>query len=190
MRGFSHRDTRSGSASAVFVIVVCVLGILGFFVFERGNALAKGGCRRYPPLATATALESAVLYIYTEYGRMPDFGSRVTTDSPQGVKLLTVLLGMEGKSTTKQNPRDIKFLSVKEGKNHKNGLIYNTAATSVEGLYDPWGNPYTLVLDTDYDEKLQFTVGSRTVKLDGRRVAAFSPGSDGKLGTADDVMTW
>ena len=31
---------------------------------------------------------------------------------------------------------------------------------SVKGLYDPWGNPFTVELDSDYDEELHFTVGS------------------------------
>ncbi|MEO5916019.1 MAG: hypothetical protein ABIS50_17420 [Luteolibacter sp.] len=189
MKDSAHRDAKSGSALADFVlIVVCLFGIGGFFAFES----VHNDChlRKLQPLATATALEQAANYFYTEYGKLPDVGERMTIDSPEGVKLLTVLLGLEGQSANKQNACDIKFLSVREGKNHKNGLIHHATGTSVEGLYDPWGNPYTVVLDTDYDEKLHFSVGSRTVDLQGRRSAAFSPGADGKLGTADDVKTW
>lgn len=141
-------------------------------------------------MATAAALESAINGIYTEYGKLPDVGSRVTTNSPAGLKLLTILLGLEKKSDTSLNSRAIKFLTVKEGRNHKNGLIYNADGKSVEGLYDLWGSPYTVILDTEYKKQLHFTLGSKTVDLKGRHSAAFSPGPDKQLGTSDDVRTW
>lgn len=142
-------------------------------------------------IATAAALESAINSIYTEYGKLPDVGSnRVTTSSPEGLKLLNILLGLDEKSDNALNSRAIKFLSAREGKNNKNGLIYATDLKSAEGLYDPWGSPYTIILDTEYKEHLHFTLGSQTIDLKGRRVAAFSPGPDKKLGTADDVRNW
>jgi hypothetical protein len=33
-------------------------------------------------------------------------------------------------------------------------------------------------------------MGGKRIKLNGRRVAVYSAGSDKKLGTDDDVMTW
>jgi hypothetical protein len=141
-------------------------------------------------LATATALESAINGIYTEYGKLPDVGSRVTTNSPAGLKLLNILLVLDDKSDNPLNSRAIKFLNVREGKNHKNGLIFTADGKSIEGLYDPWGSPYTVILDTEYKEQLHFTLGSKTVELKGRRSTAFSPGPDKQLGTSDDVTTW
>lgn len=141
------------------------------------------------PLATCYALESAVNNFYTEYGAMPKVPAEVKTDTPDGVKLLTILLGKEI-SATPQNLRAIKFLSVKEAKDGRYGLIYNPSGTFVVGLFDPWGNPYTLMLDLDYDEQIEVVRGSIAKTLNGRRVAAYSPGQDGKLGTVDDVVTW
>jgi hypothetical protein len=81
-------------------------------------------------------------------------------------------------------------LSVREGKNRKNGLIHSQSGDSVEGLFDPWGNPYTVILDTDDDEFLRFKIAGKDVKLNGRRVSVFSPGADRKEGTDDDIRTW
>ena len=117
-----------------------------------------------------------------------------TTD----LALLNALLGIETIATP-QNTRAIKFLSVKEGKADKNGLIYNAAGTAVTGLYDPWGGSYSVMLDGTYDEKVSPTdvwcaPSGTAPTLNGRRAAAFTKGAD-KLSTtaataADDVKTW
>lgn len=170
------------------ITLVCVLAIVGvsFYIDARRNLII---IRKPTTLVTATAIESAVNNFYTEYGAMPDVGSRVTTDSPEGVKLLTIMLGLEN-TDKPQNTRGIKFLSVKEGKDRRNGLIYATEGNRPEGLFDKWGNPYTVELDADYNEQLHFTVASKAVDLEGRRVTAYSPGADKKLGTVDDVKNW
>jgi hypothetical protein len=86
---------------------------------------------------------------------------------------------------------------VKEGKAKKNGLIYNSAGTTVEGLYDPWGGTYKVMLDADYDEKVAPLPkgGGTRVTLNGRRAAVWSDGADGVVKSAngkttDDVKTW
>lgn len=170
-----------------FILAAIVVSSAILFRMPTANP-AHG--RQGTALATATALESAINNIYAEYGKLPNIGSRVTTNSPEGLKLLNILLGLDTKSDSSLNSRAIKFLAVKEGKNHKNGLIYAADGKSVEGLYDPWGDPYTVELDNQYKEHLHFTVGSQVVDLKGRRSAAYSPGADGQLGTADDVRTW
>lgn len=164
-----------------------VIGAMAIFALPTA---AVGRAKIVTTLATATAIESAVNNIYTEYGQMPDVGDRVTTDSAQGVKFLIILLGLEDKSAKPQNIRNIKFLSVKEGKNRKGGLIYTTDGSLPEGLFDPYGNPYTVILDSDYYEQLRFEIQGRPIHLKGRRAAVFSPGADQKPGTADDVTNW
>ena len=143
-----------------------------------------------PSLASAHALESAINNFYTEYGDLPYVGNQVTTDTPDGLRLLNVLLGLERDVAKHKNTRNIKFLSVKIGKDKRNGLIYTSSGTSVEGLYDLWGNPYAVVLDADFDEHLQFNYGAKPVELKGRHVAIYSPGKDKKAGTSDDIKTW
>ena len=166
--------------------LLAVAGILLTFAAFYQTSRPRFGCGPSFPLRTATALESAVHNFHTEYGRLPATEDRVKTDTPTGISFLTVLLGLE----TTDNTRGIKFLSVKEGKNRRNGLIYSESGDTVEGFFDPWGNPYTVILDTDYDELLRFKLGSRDIELKGRRVAAFSSGHDHKEGTKDDVLTW
>jgi hypothetical protein len=171
------------------IVLGCFLALVGLGeLFTPNRAITKA--KKVTSLATATALEIAINSIYTEYGKLPNAGGLVTTDSPEGLKLLNILLGLDAKSDDALNSRAIKFLSVKEGKNRKNGLVFAADGNSLEGLYDPWGIPYTVVLDTDYDERLQFKWGTQSVDLKKRRAAVFSTGPDQLLGTADDIATW
>lgn len=167
----------------VFALIACAV-----FYFRESSIQCR--LQKSSTQMSICSLESAVEIFYLEYGAIPDVESPVTTDSPQGLKLLTILLGLEEKSAKAMNPRSIKFLNVREGDNKRNGLIWQSDGKSVAGLYDEWGNAYTVVLDTNYDEHLRFTIGSRTIDLKGRRSSVFSPGRDGVLGNRDDVNYW
>ncbi len=167
--------------------VASVLAVFAMSMCVKNNMTT---CKKTSDLATTTALESAVNHFYTEYGKLPCAESRVITDTPEGVKFLTILLGRDENATPVVNTRAIKFLSVKEGKSSRNGLIYGASGNTVDGLFDFWGNPYTVELDSQYREHLHFVIGKRSIDLKGRRAAAYSPGPDHKLGTSDDVKTW
>jgi hypothetical protein len=181
--------TTGGSGMALAGLILGYTSVY-LVVSDRGNERAINRARAVTTLATATALESAINGFHTEWGTLPDVANSVTTNSPQGIELLNILLGSEGKSANPQSPRQMRFLSVREGKNRKNGLIYSPSGDSVEGLFDSWGNPYTVILDTDYDEILRFKIAGTDVELKGRRVAVFSPCADQKEGTDDDIRTF
>ena len=104
--------------------------------------------------------------------------------------LLNILLSLDEHSATEQYTRKIKFLNVKEGKNKQDGLIYSASGNSVEGLYDPWGNPFTVELAKPGDEDLHFTYRGKTIRLPRRRVAVYVAGPDKVPGSSDDIMTW
>lgn len=189
---------RQGFTLVELLVVIAIIAVLAAAGFAAGNAAIQKA-KKVTALASATAIESAVNNFFTEYGSMP---SDVTTDTTvntktgdaSGVKLLNVLLGLEGAATTALNTRGVKFLSAKEGKNNKGGLIYNTNGTTVNGLFDPWGGGFNVRLDGDYDEKIEVKPKGGTMKtLNGRRVAVWSDGADGIATTGksgDDVLTW
>lgn len=149
---------------------------------------AIGKARKVTALSVVVSLESSVNNFYTEYGSLPAGESRVTTDSAAGVELLRVLLGEENRSTGR-NTRAIRFLVTKEGKNRKHGLIHDENGR-IEGLFDPYGHPYTVFLDADGDGAVEYGTGGKVTRLEDRHAAAVSPGEDGKLGTADDIKSW
>jgi prepilin-type N-terminal cleavage/methylation domain-containing protein len=193
MKTHSVRAARGFTLIELLVVIAIIAVLAGVGFSAGGSAIQKA--KKTTCLAAAVSIESAVNNFYTEYGSMPNAGTTdatVKTNAATGIALLKTLLGMD----TVLNPRGIKFLSVKEGKANKNGLIYNAAGTDVTGMYDPWGGPFNVILDLDYDEKLagvKTKAETTSVTLNGRRVAVFSDGADGVSATGkatDDVKTW
>jgi prepilin-type N-terminal cleavage/methylation domain-containing protein len=186
---------KSGFTLVELLVVIAIIAVLAGAGFAAGNAAIQKA-KKTTALATAVALESSVNNFYTEYGSMP---KDVSADTELNTKtnitdFLEVVLGLET-GPTPLNSRSIKFLSVKEGKAAKNGLIYNAAGIKVTGLYDPWGGAYYVMIDGDYDEKIApDTAASAKVNLNGRRCAAWSNGADAVSGSGgqatDDVKTW
>ncbi len=191
----SHR--KSGFTLVELLVVIAIIAVLAGAGFAAGNSAIQKA-RKTTALASAIAIESAVNNFYTEYGTMPK--DNMTNDTKVDTKdtaLLNVLLGSET-SSSPMNTRAVKFLSVKEGKRvgtaGTGGLIYNNS--TVTGLYDPWGGPYFVMLDGNYDEVLTGVTTGQTgavaKTLNGRRVAVWSEGADAKTkkSAADDVTTW
>lgn len=162
--------------SLVFIPILAVVG------FAAGNkAISKA--KSMSTLAGATGVKTAVDGFVAEYGRMPVDGTAdVTLVSEKDAALLNTLLGFD----TRLNPKAIRFLRAKEGRNMKGGLIYHAGGRSVTGLYDAFGGTYKIRLDLDHDEKIE--MDGKVVS--GVRVLVWSDGPDQKAGTADDIKTW
>jgi prepilin-type N-terminal cleavage/methylation domain-containing protein len=193
MKTQSVRAVR-GFTLVELLVVITIIVILAGAGFSAGNSAIQKA-KKTTCLAAATAIESAVNNFYTEYGSMPSDVSQDTefvTDEAAGIDLLKALLGMD----KTLNPRGLKFLSAKEGKSNKNGLIYNSSSTDITGMFDPWGGPFNVKMDLDYDEKVVVQpkgAGNLSANLNGRRVAVWSDGADGISASgkaADDVKTW
>jgi len=186
----------------VVITIIIVLAAAGFAGAMKAMAKAKSTKAH----AALTAVEQAVNQFYNEYGRLPAMNNATAdaqyeTTLEDGKKLLEPLLAKEdtASGSTVQNPKQLSFLSVPDGKikgtGGIDGLVYEVGSSSkVRGLYDPWGRPYKIMLDNDYDEELTLTVGGTTKNLHGRRVAVWSLGADGKSDdpktAADDVKNW
>jgi len=143
--------------------------------------------------ATGTALATSVESFLTESGYLPvpekegsslDLG--FVTDEGPGVQVLRILTGKD----PERNPRGVPYLRTREGKDRKNGLIYEEGTGKVTGMFDPWGNPYQMVFDTDYNEEIVVNIMGKPETVKGQHVLVYSAGKDRKLGTADDVRSW
>ena len=190
-----HRPRR-GFTLIELLVVIAIISVLAGAGFAAGAA-ALNRARKVTAQAAAIAVEKAVNSFYSEYGTLPiPAGGGRQIDTASDVDFLRVLLGDEPEGANMLNPRGIKFLTVKEGKTRgaeggTDGLVYS--GNTVRGMFDPWGNGYTVVLDTEFENRLTFqTPDGRSQTLNGRRVAVFSPGvPDGENVTgATLVKTW
>ena len=180
---------RRGFTLIELLVVIAIIAVLAAAGFAAGTA-AINRAKRLKALAAANAVESAVNEFYREYGRLPDVGEMLTTDTGRGVELVVILMGKEPPTDRMQNSKALNFLGgMREGKAKKDGLIFEGGGSTPTGLFDPWGNGYEVTLDADYDEEITDPLSSGTV-LRGRRVLVWSKGADKKQGGTDDVKTW
>ncbi len=191
----THTSRRNHGFTLVeLLVVIAIIAVLAGAGFAAANSAIQKA-KKTTALATVVAIEQAISQFYSEYGAMPKDGltTDTTVNTETDLELLKVLLGTET-GTAPLNTRANKFLSVKEGKAKKNGLIYATGGSTISGLYDPWGGKYFIRLDGDYDERVKpEPPGGGSVQLNGRRSAAWSNGADGVTSggtSADDVKNW
>lgn len=199
MKTHSVRTDR-GFTLIELLVVIAIIAVLAGVGFSAGSSAIQKA-KRTTCLAAATSIESAVANFFTDYGSMP-YDVTVTNDTTvktgaSGENFLKTLLGMD----TTLNPRGIKFLSAKQSKSKhtdsvkRDGIVYD--GDTPKGMFDPWGGEYNVLLDLDYNEKLENVkpkgTGSTSVTLNGRRVAVWSDGADGVSAdgkATDDVKTW
>lgn len=188
----SHRRP-SGFTLVELLVVIAIIAVLASAGFAAGN-VAMNKAKKVTAQAAAQSIVSAVDSFYSENSALPvpsgnasaEGGSKYESNSVDGLKILNILTGLEDEVNT----RKVRYLTIKEAKSKKGGIVYNTSGKEVTGLYDPWGNPYFIVLDTNYEERLKVKPGNVETTLNGRRCAVYSFGQDKKGGTTDDVKTW
>jgi prepilin-type N-terminal cleavage/methylation domain-containing protein len=175
----------------VVIAIIAVLAAMGF----AGAQAAINKAKKTKARKICVTLDQGVMAFYNEYGYLPtnpsgDSTQGLATDSGEGVKLIETLLGYDDE----ENEKKIRFFEAAEAKGKRDGIEYAGSGNSVTGLYDPWGEPYRVLLDGNYDETLQnpFSGGNQGNLLRGRRVATYSYGKNGKNdnGGGDDVKSW
>lgn len=172
------------------LVVITIIAVLAGLSFAGVNLAIKKS-KKLEGQVMASSIATAVENYYQEYNRLPDVGDKVDTGGSE--KLLQILAGLEGTGDGVENSRSVIFLQGKEAKSSKSkkgGIVYSSSGDSIDGIYDPFGNSYVVILNTNYDDALEFSYGSKQVRLRGKQVAVYSPGGDKELGTSDDMKTW
>jgi len=168
--------SRKGFTLIELLVVISIIAVLAAAGFSVGPAILNRA-KKVSAQASATALAGAVEQFYTEYSALPDPGSNSSdaefNTSASGNALLRIL---SGENVNDQNPRQIRFLTAKQAKNGMDGMIY--VSGNVSSMLDPWGQPFYIRLDYDYNESLTVDPSGTapSVTLPGRKVAVYSLG--------------
>ncbi|CAN5578364.1 hypothetical protein BH20VER3_BH20VER3_18100 [soil metagenome] len=191
------KDSESGRAFtliellAVITIIVILMALL-FPAFRAVQDQAKQTQARNDLAQIVTAVSA----FYTEYGKYPlaTDDSTVTDNANLFYSLRAVPFGANENDAV--NPKKIVFISppdVKDTTRPRSGIGSNGQD------YDPWGNPYLVAMDGNYDDQIANPYSSNAGSAQLRvGVIAWSKGRDGltsagdkKTGTNDDdIISW
>jgi hypothetical protein len=190
----ARRTPRTKIAEKVVAsIVVLVVLTVGLTIWNQLWGPKPGTARSQ---IYATGLLQAIEGYHHEYGSLPKVASKggeLVTEDPDGVELLTVLLGKE--ETDKgpmENKKQMRFLSVDETKTkNKGGLLYSNGGAGVTpgGVYDVWGNAFRIRFATGDSREIPDPFRQGEV-IRGKVAIVFSYGKNGEPSDRDDVKTW
>jgi prepilin-type N-terminal cleavage/methylation domain-containing protein len=185
----------------VIVIIVVLMG-LAFPVFQGVQNQARRTQARNDLMQIVTAVNA----YYAEYGKYP-LTPATPADTTYGATPTNELLFNELRSVGPlQNPRGIVFLSPPDVKDANRPRAGISSAPATAGQYfDPWGKPYMIRIDTDYDNQVNnpYSQNAGSAPLLRNGIIAWSFGKDAlsqspattsadkNTGTnKDDVISW
>ena len=193
-----QKSPRRSSAFTLIelLVVIAIIAILIGLLFPAFRAV-QDQAKRTQAKNDLTQIVNAVNAYYTDYGKYP----LVTADTTYGLGgtannvLFNVLRAMDATN----NPRQIVFISppsVKDPSNPRSGIALQ--ATTINGIsvatgdfVDPWGTPYNVRIDGNYDNTVANPYGAQATGGAGPDpipvgVIAWSRGKDQTLGTNGD----
>ena len=133
---------RSAFTLIELLVVIAIIAILAGLAFPAISGALESG-KKAQARNDIAQLAAAVKNFQLEYGRLPSTftGSDRMEDN---TAVIRTLIG----SNVALNPRSVVFFEPKMAKGSKGGM--DTA-----GAYrDPWGNTYSITLDTSYDNRI------------------------------------
>ena len=186
----------------VVIVIITVLMGLAFPVFQGVLNQAK----RTQAKSDLMQIVTAVNAYFAEYGKYPRTPT-VPGDITYGAATANDQLFNELRSVAAtENPRGIVFLSPPDAKDVNNPRAGISSAPATAGQYfDPWGKPYLIRIDTDYDNQVAnpFSQNAGSAPFLRSGVIAWSfgrdalsqstttPATDKDIGTnKDDIISW
>jgi prepilin-type N-terminal cleavage/methylation domain-containing protein len=178
------------------LVVIAIIAILIGLLFPAFKAV-QDQAKKTQAKNDLTQIVNAVNAFYTEYGKYPlaTDDSTITPNANLFYTLRAVASGANAGDVV--NPRKIVFINPPYVKNDTAGNRRSGVSLTDGQYYDPWGTPYRLRIDGDYNNQianpytLDTGAGPATLTIG---VMAWSFGKDGAQGTdfnaSDDVISW
>lgn len=168
-------------AALILLILSAVLPARVAWLHRRQRLMAQHDVK---------ALERAILRYQREYGTWPSPALAGSADVHYGrlrpnAELMRILRAEEGGGNPEHslNPQRLMFIEIEPHKPGWSGL------DSRGEFLDPWGTPYQIVLDSNYDNAahVENSIYARQI---GVGVLIWSCGPDRKSETRDDLTSW
>lgn len=187
---------RFPSPGWVFGVIFCFVLLLGGAgLYHHMQTYQK--FRKSEAITYAKSIERAIIDFSQEYGGLYPVADSATegdidVTSAPGSATIRILAGKDSR-----NARGMDFLGdMKQAKMDKDGrwiggVIYaDSPGGGSFGVVDPWGNPYHIRMDTDFDGKVA-DPRSPSLPLVPGRVIVWSAGTDRDPATwEDNIKSW
>lgn len=199
----SPRKTRlTGVAEQGFtlielLIVIVIIGVLaGITIPAAKGILSKGN--KMAGQNDALQLKNAIAAYFTEYRKYPVHNPTPESGanpSPSDEALMDPLLAADSEAGRGGlNPRQIPFYSGAKAKPLGNGRYRKGVQSNANGggtLWDPWGEMYRVVMDTDYNNRISSPTFVDDTPFIAQGVIVWSAGEDNDDNdSTDNVVTW
>lgn len=147
------------------LVVIVILGLL-ITLGSKGLRAARISAKKTQAKVEMKSIETAVMAYINKYGKLPVPDSdQGATDFSDADAVISVLTGND----PSLNPANVVFLEPQ--------------GNGTAGFLDPWGRPYAIKLDSDYDGLVDLEGSSAQQKVG---VAAL--GLSEKSGSTNDVV--
>lgn len=194
MKTHSAELRREGFTLLEILVVISIIAVLTGLLFP-GIQGAFINAKKTQALAAVRDITTGLKQYQVDYGRFPvPAGQAVedVLDLDSGSAVLKVLLG---ENPQRLNPKAERYIEPKIGKAGAGGLI---GAGADYSLVDPWGQPYHVIMDLNYDGHIanpdeqneDTAIAGEALAQLPVSVLVFSSGPDKKLYTRDDVVSW
>lgn len=212
MKTSAHTTARlahRGFTLIELLVVIVIIAILASLAIPVGN-LVMDRTNRLRTQKTMKDVVVGINHYRTEYNRFPinpDDATGGDTDmSPfltdgTSTPIINILMANTASGSDDMNPRKIKFVDIPFARNNQFGIIDPSSGagdgTPVQ-LVDIWGLPYSITLDTNYDNRIEnpdkqsndLVISSRATETVSASAIMFSYGKDRQQNTKDDIVSW
>jgi type II secretory pathway pseudopilin PulG len=189
MKGALKRTSNAGLSWPEVLFVISVLLIFASIIVPAALSLRNrnGSVRAY---ADMRILISAANRYNSEYRLWPVFNPPAQGDARYGdrisnagvFRILSAEDG-EGNENHRSNPSRINFVDLVADGAQRPPLNKDGE------LVDPWGSPYQMVFDSDYNSICSME-NSRYGQIIGEGFIIWSKGPDRRTHTEDDLVSW
>lgn len=194
MKTHSAEFRREGFTLLEILVVISIIAVLAGLLLP-GIQGAMINVRKTKALAAIRDIATGLKQYQVDYGRFPVPAGQRTEDILDLDAGSTVLKVLLGEDPQRLNPKAERYIEPKIGKSGAGGLI---GAGDGYSLVDPWGQPYHIIMDVNYDGRIvnpdaqnqDTAIAAKALAQLPMHVLVFSSGPDKKLHTWDDVVSW
>lgn len=188
----TNKKRQKGFTLVEMLVVIAIIALLAAIVIPALSGAMKAS-KKARAMRQVQDIHGAIERYWSEYNRMPvpreqKHGGNDIRYKEDNNKVINILMAKDiatwsADDIAVTNPKRLAFLDL-------DARSLAEYSANADGLKDPWGNYYELMMDMNFDN----VINDATYGDIRARIAVFSMGADGQTGDdkkgKDDLKTW